>query len=279
MSTAPLLFLNDGNRIPQLGLGTWQVLDRQVSETLGTAFNAGYRSIDTAAIYNNETAIGEALCRCSIPREQIFITTKVWNSDQGFDNTLKAFDKSLARLGLDYADLYLIHWPAPALGRYVDTWRALIRLRQEGRVRSIGVSNFNIAHLQHLIDETGVTPAINQIELHPQFAQTELRAFHAGHGIRTESSSPLAQGGAVLKSAVPARIARKHGRTPAQIILRWHIELGLAATPKATTPEHIHENAGIFDFKLDPADIAALGTLDTGRRLGPNPDTFSPSVS
>ena len=276
MNTIPSLTLNDTRRIPQLGLGLWQVPDAQAPATIAAALDAGYRSIDTAAIYQNETGTGVALRKTQIPRDQLFITTKVWNSNHGFDNTLKAMDASLKRLGLDHVDLYLVHWPLPMRNQFVDTWRALIRLRDEGKAKSIGVSNFTAAHLRRIIDETGVTPAVNQVELHPRFPQTELRAFHAAQGIVTESWSPLAQG-TILKDPTIATIARKHNRTPAQVILRWHIELGLIVIPKSVTRSRINENKALFDFALDAADMAALAHLDRGPagRIGPHPDTFS----
>ncbi|MDR2512242.1 MAG: aldo/keto reductase [Puniceicoccales bacterium] len=274
MNTFPTLHLNDGNTMPQFGLGTWQSPSDQVGLAVRTAIEAGYRAIDTATIYKNEAAIGEALSEILLPRRQLHITTKLWNSDQGYDTALKAFDASLARLRLEYIDLYLIHWPLPSHDKYVDTWKALVRLRQEGRVKSIGVSNFTIAHLQRIIDETGLTPAINQIELHPWFPQKSLRDYHARKGIITESWSPIAQGGALLTDPGIVRIAQKHGRTPAQIILRWHIELGLVVIPKSVTPARIRENFALFDFKLDADDLSAIASLETGKRIGPDPDTF-----
>lgn len=276
MNTIPSLALNDTRRIPQLGLGMWQVPDAQAPSVILSALEAGYRSIDTASIYQNETGTGAALRKTQIPRDQIYITTKLWNADHGFDSALNAMDASLKRLGLACVDLYLIHWPLPMRDRFLDAWRALIRLRDEGRAKSIGVSNFNIAHLQRLIDGTGVTPAVNQIELHPHFQQAELRAFHAKHGIVTESWSPLGQG-TLFQDATLLRIAQKHKRTVAQIILRWHIELGLVAIPKSATPSRIRENMALFDFRLDEGDMAAIAGLDRGAagRIGPDPETFS----
>ena len=273
--TAPLVTLNDGRRIPQLGIGMWQVPDGQAAPVLKAALEAGYRSIDTAAAYQNEAAIGEALRAAPVPREQLFVTTKLWNSDHGADRAPRALEESLARLGLDYVDLYLIHWPVPSRNGYVDTWKALVRLRDEGRAKSIGVSNFTPSHLRRIIDATGVVPAVNQVELHPQFPQAALRAFHAGRGIVTESWSPLAQGGNLLKDPVVGKIAAKHKRTPAQVVLRWHIELGLVVIPKSVTPARIAENADIFNFSLDPGDMAAFAKLNNGHRIGPDPDTFN----
>ncbi|MDR1497543.1 MAG: aldo/keto reductase [Puniceicoccales bacterium] len=272
MSTVPVLPLNDGLSIPQFGLGTWQSPSSKIAGAVHAALEAGYRAVDTAAIYENEAAIGDALVSSGVPRGELYLTTKLWNSEQGFDATLAAFDKSLARLRTDYLDLYLIHWPLPLRGKYVDTWKALIRLKEEGRVRSIGVSNFQTAHLKRIIAETGIVPAVNQIELHPFFPQDELRGVHARYGIVTESWSPLAQGGDLLQNETVLGIAKKHGRTAAQVILRWHIDLGLVVIPKSVTAERIRENFALFDFKLDAADLAAFATLDASRRIGPHPD-------
>ncbi|MET0258697.1 MAG: aldo/keto reductase [Methylobacterium sp.] len=267
--------LDDGNGIPQLGFGVYQLPDAETPAIVGAALEAGYRSIDTAAIYGNEAGVGRALSRTAIPREDIFVTTKLWNDRQGYDSTLTAFDESLTRLGLEAVDLYLIHWPCPQKGSYVETWRALVRLRQEGRARSIGVSNFTAEHLERVIDETGVTPAVNQIELHPHFQQRALRAVHARLGIVTEAWSPLGQAKA-LNDPVLEAIARRHGRSPAQIVLRWHIEHGLVAIPKSATPSRIAENIAVFDFSLTPEDRAAIDGLDrSDGRIGPDPASFS----
>jgi 2,5-diketo-D-gluconate reductase A len=275
MIDIPTLPLNDGRAIPQLGLGVWQIPDDETTAAVLAAVDVGYRSIDTAAIYRNEEGVGAAVRAAPVPRDDLFITTKVWNERQGFDETLRAFDESLRRLGLEQVDLYLIHWPAPRRDRYVDTWRALVRLREEGRARSIGVSNFTVAHLRRLFDETGVVPAVNQIELHPRFQQAELRAFHAEHGIATESWSPLAQGKLVGDPTIET-IARKHGKTTAQVIIRWHLDLGLVVIPKSSRPERIRENADVFDFRLDEEDLARIDGLDraTGR-LGFEPEEFA----
>lgn len=271
--TQSLVTLNDGRTMPQLGLGVWRTPQEVAAEVVKTALEAGYRSVDTAAIYGNERGVGEGLRAAGVARDDIFLTTKLWNDNQGFDSTLTAFDKSLGRLGLETVDLYLIHWPAPKKDLYVDTWKALVRLKEEGRAKSIGVSNFQPEHLQRIIDETGVVPAVNQVELHPSFQQRALRDAHAKHGIHTESWSPLGQG-KQLKDPVVAEIARKHGRTPAQVVIRWHLDSGLIVIPKSVTPSRIVENFQVFDFKLDADDLAKLGGLDTaGGRIGPDPAT------
>lgn len=273
MPPIPRLRLNDGHSIPQLGLGIWQVPPDQTAETIVFALNLGYRLIDGAAIYGNEQGLGAGLRASGLPREDIFVTTKIWNSDQGHDATLRAFDQSLARLGLETLELCLIHWPVPAKDRYLDTWRALIRLREEGRVRSIGVSNFNADHLDRLINETGIVPALNQIELHPRHQQADLRALHNTLGIVTQSWSPLGQGQCFDAPAITAA-ATAHGKTPAQIILRWHVQLGLSVIPRSTRHKGQMENADIFDFTLTPEEIDAIASLNTNTRIGPDPLTF-----
>ncbi|MDX2701546.1 aldo/keto reductase [Streptomyces sp. PA03-6a] len=270
----PDITLNNGVTMPQLGFGVFQVPDADTAAAVTSALESGYRSIDTAAIYGNEAGVGQALAASGIARDELFVTTKLWNGDQGYDNTLAAFDASLAKLGLDHVDLYLIHWPAPARDTYLDTWRAFEKIHAEGRARAIGVSNFQPAHLQRLIDNSDVVPAVNQVELHPQLQQAELRAFHARHGIATEAWSPLAQG-AVLKDPVITGIAGRLGRTPAQVILRWHLQLGNVVIPKSVTPERIRENLDVFDFALSDADVAAITALDNGTRIGPDPDAFN----
>ncbi|MGW7007372.1 aldo/keto reductase [Streptomyces sp. NPDC054933] len=274
MSKVPSITLNNGVKMPQLGYGVWQVPDAHAETAVGTALEAGYRSVDTAAAYGNEAGTGRALASSGIPREELFVTTKVWNNFHGYDSTLRAFDTSLAKLGLEQLDLYLIHWPVPSRDLYVDTWRALEKLHADGLTRAIGVCNFQPAHLRRLLDETDIVPAVNQIELHPNFQQAELRAFHAEHDIATEAWSPLGQGKGLLDDPTIAKIAGKHGRTPAQIVLRWHIQVGNVAIPKSVTPSRITENINVFDFELDADDLAALAGLDNGTRLGPDPDTF-----
>ncbi|MEU0926354.1 aldo/keto reductase [Streptomyces malaysiensis] len=274
MTSVPNVTLHTGLEIPQLGFGVFQVEDEQTTSAVLSAVEAGYRSIDTAAIYGNEAGVGRALATSGVPREELFLTTKLWNADQGYDSTLAAFDTSLAKLGTDYVDLYLIHWPTPARDRYLDTWRALEKLLADGRTRAIGVSNFQPAHLERLLDHSGVVPVVNQIELHPYLQQRELRAFHAQHDIATEAWSPLAQGALLQDPALDA-IARRHGRTPAQVVLRWHLQLGNVVIPKSVTPARIRENIDVFDFTLTAEDIEAINALDRGQRTGPDPDTLN----
>lgn len=278
MTAVPNLSLSAGTtsiEIPQLGFGVWQVPEDEVVAAVLTAVTTGYRSIDTARIYGNEEGVGQAIAQTDVSRDELFITTKVWNDDQGFESTLAAFDASMKRLGLDTLDLYLIHWPTPEKDTYVDTWKALLRLREEGRVRAVGVCNFEVDHLQRLKDETGEFPAINQVELHPYLQQEELRAFHAANGILTEAWSPLASGGEVLSDETIARVAAKHGVTPAQAILRWHLDIGNVVIPKSVTPSRIAENFDLFGFALDADDLAAIATLDRSHRTGPDPVEFN----
>ncbi|HST41652.1 MAG TPA: aldo/keto reductase [Conexibacter sp.] len=273
MSQIPDLTLNDGVEIPQLGFGVFQVPPAETAQAVATAFELGYRHIDTAAIYGNEAEVGAAIAASGIARDELFVTTKLWNGEQGYDSALRAFDVSAGKLGLDVVDLYLIHWPVPSRDRYVESWRALVRLREDGRVRSIGVSNFQPAHLRRLFDEVGVVPSVNQIELHPHLQQAGLRAFHAEHDIVTEAWSPLAQG-AVLDAPVLAKIAETHGKTPAQVVLRWHIQLGNVVFPKSVTPSRIAENVDVFDFALSDAELASIATLERAERTGFDPDTM-----
>jgi 2,5-diketo-D-gluconate reductase A len=270
-TSSPHVVLSDGNSIPQVGLGVFQTPPDATASVVQTALAAGYRHIDTAAIYVNEVGVGEGLRASELAREDVFVTTKLWNVDQGFDAALKAFDHSVQRLGLDYLDLYLIHWPSPRRDLYVDTWRALAHLQADGRVRSIGVSNFNAEQLQRIVGETGITPVLNQVELHPYFQQRALIATHDALGIATEAWSPLGQG-KVLTDPVIAAIAARLGRTPAQVIIRWHLDRGQIAIPKSVSPRRIAENIDVFDFKLEPADLAAIAGLDSpDGRIGPDP--------
>ncbi|MCE3029609.1 aldo/keto reductase [Streptomyces sp. CMSTAAHL-2] len=273
-TSVPAVTLGNGVEIPQLGFGVFQVPDDETAAAVTAALETGYRSIDTAAIYGNEKGVGRALAASGLPRKDLFVTTKVWNADQGYDATLRAFDTSLAALGLDHVDLYLIHWPAPARDLYRDSWRALERLAGEGRVRAAGVSNFQPGHLRRLLEDATLTPAVNQIELHPGLQQAELRAFHAEHAIATEAWSPLAQG-AVLGEPVIAGLAARYGRSPAQIVIRWHLQLGNIVIPKSVTPARIRENFDVFGFTLTDEEMRALAALDRGLRTGPHPDELN----
>lgn len=252
----------------------WQTPAEDTERAVSAALHAGYRHIDTAAAYGNEDGVGRAVAASGIPREDVFIVTKLWNSDQGYEKTLTAFDASMARLGLDYLDLYLIHWPTPAQNLFIDTFKAFAHLRDQGRIRAIGVSNFEPEHLKLLIDATGIVPAVNQIELHPRLPQAELRETHARYGIATEAWSPLGQG-SLLADPIVTTIAERHGKTPAQVLIRWHIQLGNIVIPKSVNPDRIASNFDVFDFELSEADIASIATLDNGTRLGPDPRTFN----
>lgn len=270
---SPAIALRDGIEIPQLGFGVFQVPPQDTAGVVAEALRAGYRHLDTAAAYRNEAGVGEAVRESSLPREDVFVTTKCWNSSHGYDEARAALGKSLGRLQLDAVDLYLIHWPVPAHDRYVDTWRAFVEMRGEGLSRSIGVSNFQPAHLRRLLEETGETPSVNQIELHPYFQQAELRRVHAELGIATEAWSPLAQG-QVLEDPTIVAIAQAHGRTAGQVVIRWHLQLGNVVIPKSVTPARIAENFDVFDFELSGAEMEAIEDLDAGRRIGPDPDRF-----
>ncbi|MFF2353174.1 aldo/keto reductase [Kitasatospora sp. NPDC058115] len=284
MSNIPTVTLNDGTRIPQLGFGVWQVPDAEATAAVRAAIEAGYRSIDTAAIYENESGTGKAIAEAlagGVAREDLYITTKLWNSgtrdwsgEQGRDAVLREFDASLDRLGLDHLDLYLIHWPRPMHGSYLNVWKALEQLKADGRVRSVGVSNFGTEQLARIAEESSLLPALNQVELHPYFPQEELRAFHARHGIATEAWSPLGQGKELLSEPELARIAAKHGRTVAQVVLRWHLQNGVIAIPKSVTPSRIKENLDVAGFELDAEDLAAIAGIATGTRIGPDPQEF-----
>ncbi|MGW4815365.1 aldo/keto reductase [Kitasatospora cineracea] len=273
-TTVPTVTLNNGIEMPQLGFGVFQVPDEETTAAVAAALEAGYRSIDTAAIYGNERGVGKALAASGLPREELFVTTKLWNADQGHDATLRAFDASLDKLGLEYVDLYLIHWPTPARDLYAESWKAIEGLAAEGRIRAAGVSNFQPAHLNRLIETGGLVPAVNQVELHPGLQQAELRAFHAAHGIATEAWSPLAQG-AVLDDPAITAIAERTGKSPAQVVLRWHLQLGNLVIPKSVTPARIRQNLDVFDFALTEDDMAAVAATDRGLRTGPDPDQFN----
>jgi len=268
---SPLITLSDGNRIPQLGLGVYKVEDATAARIVEGAIDAGYRHVDTAKLYFNEAGVGQGVRASGVPRDELFVTTKVWNDDQGYDETLRAFDASLELLGMDYVDLYLIHWPAPKQDRYVDTWRALEAIKRDGRARSIGVSNFNQPHLEKLLASSTESPVINQVEIQPWLQQKALRDFDATHGIVTEAWSPLARG-RVLGDPTLESLGEKHGKSSAQIVLRWHIQQGLVVIPKSNSIERIRENSQVFDFELDATDLAAIAALETGERTGSNPD-------
>ena len=275
MSTVPSLVMNNGLQIPQLGFGVFLVPPEETKQAVTEALEAGYRLIDTAQGYRNEEGVGAAIAESDVPRDELFITTKLTNSEQGYDTTLAAFDGSMDKLGIDVLDLFLIHWPLPMFDQYVETWRAFEKLLADGRVRSIGVSNFEIPHLQRLLAETDVTPAVNQIELHPEFPQEDLREFHQQHGILTESWGPLGQGKGLLENPQIVEVAQRKGRTPAQVVLRWHVQLGCVVIPKSVNPDRIRENINIFDFELDDADMAEISKVRTGERLGGDPNVFA----
>jgi 2,5-diketo-D-gluconate reductase A len=273
-TAVPELTLHDGVEMPQLGFGVFQIPPEETQERVEEALATGYRHVDTAAAYRNEAGVGAAIAAGGVRREDVFLTTKLWNSAQGYDSTLEAFEKSIGRLGTDHVDLYLIHWPLPSRDLYLDTWRAFERIKEEGGARSIGVSNFRVEDLERLEQEAEQRPTVNQIELHPQLQQAELRAWHADHDVVTEAWSPLAQG-ELLEDETIATIAAHYERTPAQVILRWHLQLGNVVIPKSVTPQRIRENFELFDFALSEDDMAAIERLDVGERTGPDPATFS----
>lgn len=273
MTQVPLITLNNGVQIPQLGFGVYQVAPEQTREATLVALEVGYRHIDTAEMYGNERGVGEAVRESGIPRADVFVTSKLNNSFHARDAALTAFDRTIDALGLDYVDLFLIHWPLPTIGDFVETWKAMEEMSQSGQVRAIGVSNFQPAHLQRLFDETGTVPAANQIEAHPYLVQDDVRAFDAAHGIATEAWSPIAQG-KVLDDPTIVAIAERTTKTPAQVTLRWHIQRGDIVFPKSVTRARVEENFALFDFELSAADMAAITALDRGERTGPNPDTF-----
>lgn len=267
--TVPSLRLHDGIEIPQLGFGVFRVPPEETQGAVELALEAGYRHIDTAAAYRNEKAVGAALRAAGLPRQDYFVTAKLWNAQLDEESTLIAFEASLDRLGLDHVDLYLIHLPVPTEGGFVDTWRAFEQILREEAARTIGVSNFRIEDLELLGQETEAWPTINQVELHPYCQEGELRAWHAEHRIATAALSPLAQGGPLGDETVIARLAESHGKTPTQVILRWHLQLGHVVIPKSVTPERTRENIDLFGFKLSDEELAAIGDLDSGSRIGP----------
>ncbi len=265
---------HDGHSAPQLGYGTWQTDNGVAAAVVGAAIKEGYRLIDTAAMYGNETGVGQGVAESGVAREELFITTKLWNDRHDYDSAMTAFGESVKKLDLEYVDLYLSHWPVPAEDKYIDAWKALIQLHDEGRVKSIGVCNFNISHLQRLLDETGVLPVVNQIELHPRFQQAALREFHAEYNIVIEAWSPLGRG-ALWEDPTLVRIAHKHSRSVAQVVIRWHIQLGNMVIPKSVTPSRIRENFHVYDFALDDEDMAAINRMDRADgRCGPDPELF-----
>lgn len=269
--TVPTITLNDGQTMPQLGFGVYQVPAAETERVVLKAIETGYRSIDTASLHRNEEGVGRAVARCGLSRDDLFITTKVWNDAHGFGETIKACQDSLNRLRLEYLDLYLIHWPMPGQARYVDTWRALVKLRENGLVRSVGVSNFEPEHLRRLQDETGAAPAVNQVELHPRLQQHAVREACDEMSIAVEAWAPLAKS-KLFDDATIVAIAKRHGRTPAQVVLRWHLQSGHVAIPKTVTPDRMRENFDLFGFELSERDMAEIATLDSGHRIGPDPN-------
>ncbi|WP_404405661.1 aldo/keto reductase [Jeotgalibacillus malaysiensis] len=268
-----IVTLNNGLKMPQIGLGVWQVEDHQTGvDAVKKAIETGYRSIDTAMIYKNEEAVGQGIRESGVPREELFITTKVWNADQGYDSTLQALEASLEKLGLDYVDLYLIHWPMPEKDQYIETYKALEKLYEDGKVKAIGVCNFEIEHLQRLLDECTVKPVLNQVECHPYLAQLELKEFCAKHDIFLEAWSPLMQGGEVLEDDIIRNIAEKYGKEPAQVVIRWHLQSGSIVIPKSVTPSRIESNFDVFDFALTADELKSINDLDRGERKGPHPN-------
>ncbi|MFD7263941.1 aldo/keto reductase [Streptomyces sp. NPDC059874] len=280
MNQVPTIKLNNGTLMPRLGFGVWQVPDAEAERAVATALEAGYRSIDTASVYRNEVGTGKGIAGSGIAREELFVTTKLWNGPKRKwkrDAVLRAFDDSLARLGLDHVDLYLIHWPRPMRDDFVSIWKTFEEIAASGRAKAVGVSNFRPVDLDRIAAESPLVPAVNQIELHPLFPQAELRAVHAERGIATEAWSPLGQGKELLTLPAVTEIAAKYGRSAAQVVLRWHLQLGNVVIPKSVTPARIRENADVFDFELDAADVAALEALGAGaagRRIGPDPAVF-----
>ncbi|HET6924710.1 MAG TPA: aldo/keto reductase [Candidatus Saccharimonadales bacterium] len=273
MADQPYVTLNNGVKMPQLGLGVWQASNDEAEAAVRWALEAGYRLIDTAAAYGNEAGVGRAIGSSGIPREELFITTKLWNADHGYDEALRAFDKSMNELGLDYLDLYLIHWPVPAKSQYKEAWQAFEKLHEDKRIRAIGVSNFLPEHLDDLITNTRLTPAVNQIELHPYLQQHETRDFCAQHEIQIESWSPIGRGGDLLQDPVLKPIAETHGKSTAQVIIRWHLQHGFVVIPKSVHQERIIENFDVFDFELSAEEMQVMNDMHSGTRLGPDPAT------
>ncbi len=273
VTEVPVLTLHDGVEMPQLGFGVFQIPPEETQEKVEEALVVGYRHVDTAAAYRNEAGVGAAIAATGVRREDVFVTTKLWNSEQGYDSTLRAFDKSIERLGTGHVDLYLIHWPLPSRDLFLDTWRAFERIQEEGGARSVGVSNFRVEDLERIESEAERRPTVNQVELHPRLQQPELRAWLAEHEIVTEAWSPLAQGD-LLEDGTIETIAAHHDRTPAQVILRWHLQIGNVVIPKSSNPERIRQNFEVFDFELSEDDMAALERLDAGERTGPDPSSF-----
>lgn len=274
MAEVTTLTLNDGVRIPQLGFGVFQIPPDEVVKATRTAIDSGYRLIDTATAYDNEEGVGQAVAECGVPREELFITTKVWNDDQGYDETLRAFDVSMAKLGLHYLDLYLIHWPRPRLDKYVATWRAFEKLQADGRVRSIGVSNFAPEQIDRLAAECSVVPSVNQVELHPGHPQHELHAYHGSRGVVTQAWSPIGRNQGLLEHEKVVAIAEAHGKSTAQVVLRWHIQRGIVAIPKSVRPDRVRANIDVFDFELSPSDVDTVSHLGTAQKVGPDPALF-----
>ena len=271
--TVPAVALNDGTTIPQIGFGLWQVPPNEAEAATAEALRVGYRHLDSAAVYANEAETGAALAKSGLAREDVYVTTKLWNPDHGYDEAMRAFDTSMTKMGFEQLDLYLIHWQCKQHGKFIDTWRALIDLQKSGRVKSIGVSNFKEPALRQLIDATGVIPVLNQIELHPWLPQLDMRAVHAEYGIATESWSPLASG-QLIDDPTLTVIAAKHSKSTAQVMIRWHLQQGLIVLPKSVTPSRIAENIDVFGFQLDDEDMATIAGMENGHRTGPDPDDF-----
>ncbi len=275
MAAQPTLTFHDGRTMPQLGFGVWQVPDGDAGDVVGKAISVGYRLIDTAAGYGNEEGVGKAVAAADVDRAELFITTKLANADQGYDNAFKALEASLRKLGTDYVDLYLIHWPRPGVGLFGETWKALVKLKQEGRVRSIGVSNFTAAHIEEITADSGEKPVLNQIELHPRFQQKAMRDYDASQGIVTQSWSPLGRG-KITENAVLSEIGAQYGKSWVQVVIRWHLQLGLSVIPKSVTPDRIAANFDVFDFELSAADMERIAGLDAAHgRDGPDPDSMN----